>query len=213
MADNKSDVGTDAKSKTDGSKDSRDAKGSKPEIPKHVMVIAIIAFFLSSSLVAVSWTYGWKGQIRILTPSNLNLYELESFGNKLQFTARYWVLPLLFLFTRWHAVVTKRITTRAIDPLSGNEKYVEKANKILNNCMEQLLMSVVSQVCLLSYLTPEQTVSLIPLINLWHVIGRIAFLLGYPKYRTFGVNATMLPTTITIFFCLYHFVTSFLKVI
>ena len=66
-------------------------------------------------------------------------------------------------------------------------------------------MSVISQVTLLAYLTPQQTVTLIPLINGWHVVGRIAFWLGYPDYRTFGVTSTLAPTLISAVICMYRF--------
>lgn len=186
----------------DGKKDERH------EIPTHIKVVAIVAFILATSLVAATMTLAWKGQFKVMQIKNVDLKQLESFGGKLQFTAKYWVLPMIWLITRWQTVVHKRVTSRAIDPLSGNEHVVEEANKILNNSVEQLLMSVISQVSLLSYLTPEQTVTLIPLINGWHVVGRIAFWLGYPKYRTFGVMSTLTPTVTSVGFCLYRFLTA-----
>lgn len=174
------------------------------QIPTHIKVIAVIAFILSTTLVAITWKLAWDGTLTVLKIKNVDLKRLESFSDKMQFTAKYWSLPLFWLLTRWQAVVFKRVTSRAVDPLSGNEHIVEEANKILDNSMEQFLLSVTSQITLLAYLTPAQTVTLIPLINVWHLVGRIAFWMGYPKYRTFGVMSTLSPTVISIGYCIYQ---------
>lgn len=174
-------------------------------VANRLKIIAVIAFFLSTTLVAVTFNLAWNGKFKVLQIKSVDPKDLHSFESKLQFTAKYWILPLVWLITRWQAVVHKRIMSRAIDPLSGNEYIVEEANKILNNSLEQFILSLFSQIILLAYITPEQTMTLIPLINGWHLVGRIAFWLGYPMYRTFGVMSTMTPTVISITFCLYRF--------
>lgn len=173
-------------------------------IPTHIKVIAVIAFIVSTVLVAVTAKLAWDGKLTVLSIKNVDIKKLQTFGEKLQFAAKYWSLPLFWLLTRWQVVVYKRVTTRAVDPLSENEDIVHESNQILNNSMEQILMSIISQVSLIAYLSSQQTVALIPLINVWHLIGRIAFWIGYPKYRTFGVMSTLTPTVMSVGYCLYQ---------
>lgn len=88
-----------------------------------------------------------------------------------------------------------RIWSGAIDPTSGHEDNVYVGNKILTNSLEQSVISIVAQLTFLAVASPSgQLVSrLIPLINVYYAIGRLAFFFGYPRRRLFGMVTGLSP--------------------
>lgn len=89
-----------------------------------------------------------------------------------------------------------RLFSKARNPLSGHEKLVDKQVRILTNTLEQFILSAVNQLILVTFL-PADHLYVIPFLVYTFVIGRIAFIIGYnidPKYRTFGLALTFVPT-------------------
>lgn len=149
--------------------------------------------------------FAYNGNLRILPPRDH--VHLATFSSKIEFTARYWILGLVWLYISLHLVVWKRVTTRAANPLSGNEQYVSAYANIFTNSIEQFVMSVVGQITLITFLDSEKIISLIPVINVFYFIGRLFFWFGYPKKRSFGFTMTMAPISMAIIFSAYRFVT------
>ena len=127
--------------------------------------------------------------------------------SKLQFTARYWIMGLAWLYFYIHIVLGKRIRTGAINPLSGQDHLVQEPKNIFTNSLEQFVMFIVAQLCAITYATPVQVINLIPLLNAFHMLGRILFWVGYPKYRGLGFNMTLAPTSILFYYSGYQFLT------
>ena len=146
----------------------------------------------------------YNGKLRLLSPRDP--VHLATFSSKIEFTARYWILPLVWLYVSMHLVVLKRISSKAQNPLSGNEALVASSVNIFTNSIEQFLMSLAAQLTLITFIESEKIIRLIPLINIAYVVGRILFWIGYPKYRTLGMTVTMLPTSLAIYLSLYRFV-------
>jgi hypothetical protein len=116
-----------------------------------------------------------------LTPSDVN-----SFANRLEFLLRYQCLPATVLICLMYAVIRKRVRSHAINPLDGFEHIVAAQKNILQNSLEQYLLSLLAQLGLLCHLTSYQVLRYIPLMNVIFVLGRVLYALGYPKYRTAG---------------------------
>lgn len=131
---------------------------------------------------------------------------MATFSAKIEFTARYWIIGLVWLYISLHIVVVKRISSRAANPLSGNEHLVEAPARIFTNSVEQFVMSVISQVTVITFLEAEKIISIIPVMNVLYLIGRILFYFGYPKYRSFGMAVTTSPVSLAIYFSLYRFI-------
>lgn len=70
-----------------------------------------------------------------------------------------------------------------------------------------MLISLFTQVSLINYLTAQQTVTWIPLINFFWITGRITYMLGYPNNRAFGFALTIFPSLAAASFTMYKFVT------
>ena len=66
-----------------------------------------------------------------------------------------------------------------------------------------MLLSLITQVSLIAFLTADETLKLIPLLNLLWVVGRVTFYLGYPKYRSFGFATTYMPSCLAAIYAAY----------
>ena len=115
----------------------------------------------------------------------------NDFGEKLLYTLRYCTFPqAIFLLAAIMRVGSKRGSTRAINPLSGNEHIVQTEKNILMNTVEQLLCFLLLMLALTTYLEAEE-MRIIPLYSLAFIAGRVFFMIGYtisPKYRSVGMS-------------------------
>jgi len=131
-----------------------------------------------------------------------------SYYHRLEFTMRYQVLGAGWLAFSVCYVIYRRMTTKAYDPTTARDHVsLTIAKNNLSNSVEQFLLSFFAQIIALSYLDESCVLKLIPLVNLYFIVGRIGFLVGYPIYRDFGISLTFLPS---FFLTLYNFY-SFLK--
>ena len=103
-------------------------------------------------------------------------------------------------------VIRQRMAGPAIDPMNGYESTTEMSKNNLTNSVEQFLMSAVSQLILIIHLDSNSVLNIIPTMNLLFILGRIAFWLGYPKYRSIGFMLTNYPTIVAVVYNLYKFV-------
>lgn len=165
-------------------------------------LLAICVCFTATILV-------YTGRVKILSPRNH--VSLDTFSEKIEFAARYWVLGIFWLYITTHYVTLRRFFSKAINPLSGNESLVEDAVKINTNSVEQFFIVVVAQITVIASLKPDKIITMIPLMNALYITGRILFWMGYPKYRGFGMTMTMFPATLAMYFSLHKLFTHFLS--
>ncbi|KAI1279029.1 hypothetical protein HDE_14118 [Halotydeus destructor] len=131
--------------------------------------------------------------------------SLSSFSAKAEFTVRYWILPLFWLVLALLNVVRARDKGNALNPLVGNEHRVQSQKNIMTNSIEQTLFTFGVQLSMLPYLTGEEVITVIPLINVLFFAGRILFAIGYPNYRGTGFAMTYLPSFAACFWTMYKF--------
>ena len=141
-----------------------------------------------------------------LSPKGLGRFNnLTTFPDKLQFTLVHLSWPVLLLQVQVLLTIFKRLSTMAIDPSAENDKHVFRANSVLRNYVEQFILSAFSQLIVISHLSAKQTLQFIPLMNLFFVVGRVTFYLGYPKSRSFGFLCCMVPTLSALVVSAYEF--------
>jgi len=141
-----------------------------------------------------------------LSPNGLSRFNnLTTFSDKLQFTLVHLAWPVFLLQVQVLLTIFKRLSTMAIDPSAENDKHVFRANSVLRNYVEQFILSAFAQLTVLSHLTAKQTLQFIPLMNLFFVIGRVTFYLGYPKSRSFGFLCCMVPSMTAMVVSAYEF--------
>lgn len=167
------------------------------------IVLEGIYLVCGAAVSVTAMILAYRGNLAIFSPREPVV--LDSFSSKLEFTSRYWIIGLLWLFININLLFMKRFGSKAISPLSGDEHLVEPLVKIFTNSVEQLFMSIISQVTVIGFLEPEKVVSMIPLVNVLYFIGRFLFFMGYPKKRGFGLCFSMVPVTLAVYLAVYHF--------
>lgn len=108
------------------------------------------------------------------------------------------LIPFFYLLVY---IIYLRLSSQAINPLSGNEHVVEKANNFLKNTLEQFVFAFPNQLILAINLPPDY-LHVLPFLVFYFLFGRIAFFVGYsinPFYRSLGFMSTFFPTTIAFF--------------
>jgi len=173
-----------------------------------VKAIGLITLSLGLGLTCASLYLAYHGNLSVF-PAKEGVPTITSFSQKLEYTARYWIFGLIWLYFMIHVVMMKRVASRAVNPLAGYEDAVAPSKNVLNNSFEQFIFSVASQVTLISFLESEKVVTIIPVMNVLFLIGRITFWLGYPRFRTFGITVTMFPSSLALFFSVYRFFYAF----
>ena len=140
---------------------------------------------------------------------NPSSVQISSYWHKLEFVVCYQIIGISWILFNMFYVISKRINSKSIDPTeSEGESEVMVARNIMQNSIEQFLMSSFAQIISISFIERSLLIKVIPLINILFVIGRITFWLGYPKYRTFGFMCSAIPNTLLINYNLIKFIQS-----
>lgn len=149
-------------------------------------IISIIFFAIMGYLVINE---------KINLAGNIKVEELKDLPSRIVFVLKYLTLGVTWILFCIFYVGSKRGGSPAVNPLSGHEHLTQAAKNILNNSMEQFIISAVSQLILVSNVDSVETIyKLIPAVNVIFLIGRITFWLGYPRFRSFGMQLTLFPT-------------------
>ena len=137
----------------------------------------------------------------------LSIPALPSTADRLAFTLRWQVLPLVTLFAAVLNVALRRYNSRASDPLSGKDQHIVKLPiQFLQNTLEQMVLHVIGQLILTTYLDTEH-MKVIPLLAIIFVIGRVTFWFGYQSdnlnhtNRAFGFAMNIFTNAAVLFYC------------
>lgn len=134
-----------------------------------------------------------------LHPSVVTEGKLETLLPRIEFTLRYQSLQLLWLMFNVFAVIHRRIKHISINPLDSNIEVNIQANKnTLTNSLESIFISIVSQLIFITFAEAKTVLKFIPFFNILMLISRITFFAGYPFYRGFGVQSTLVPNTFLV---------------
>jgi len=135
--------------------------------------------------------------------------QISSYWHKLEFVLCYQSLAISWILFNMFYIIAKRIKSGTGDPLEGNsDPGVQEAKNIMQNSIEQFLMSAFAQIICISFMDKSLLIKVIPMVNILFLIGRITFWLGYPKYRTFGFMCSAVPNTLIINYNLIKFIQS-----
>ncbi|KAI1279573.1 hypothetical protein HDE_14025 [Halotydeus destructor] len=168
------------------------------------LIICLTIFAILVTSVGVFFNQVNKGQLKL--HGTTDIASLSSYVGRLEFLGRYIQLPLIWLIFSCFSVVMVRIvdgSKYAIMEPQDQNRYnaaVVRANDMFRNSLEQFVMFSASQLGLISYLTADQAAIYIPFLSIVHLVGRIAFQLGYPRQRTGGFVLTFAPTVLSAVF-------------
>ena len=103
-------------------------------------------------------------------------------------------------------IASMRFVTIAMDPVSGKgDQLISIDARYLQNTLEQLVLSVLGQLILSTYLTTGVLTRVIPSLVALFVIGRVLFYVGYtesPVKRAAGFGMTIYPSIVVHVYCL-----------
>ena len=136
----------------------------------------------------------------------VNATDLEQVGPRLQYVLQNATPGVVWLLFSLYIVIGKRMISPALDPGAGYEHTIQLSKNIIQNSLEQFVLSVVSQLILVTYLEPKNILNIIPTLSLLFLIGRIAFWLGYPLKRGLGFFLGFWPIVATIAYIGYRYV-------
>jgi len=183
-------------------KTDKPTRSSKEDSFQHARRVTIIGIVVAV-LFLVSAYYAYQ---QFLARS-IGVPHFSSPGDRFAFVLRYQLPGLLWVVISLAHVGIIRFRTAAINPLSGNEAVIEKANHILVNTFEQFVVSAINQLIFATFVG-EERLRLIPLISFFFFIGRLAFFVGYlinPLHRAFGFALTWIPSVALTGYNTYFF--------
>ena len=123
---------------------------------------------------------------------------------------------LLSLFAGIEMISTKRALTGAVNPLSGNEHYVQVHKNYTTNTIEQFVVGLALVLIVSAYADDPQILRLLPVYSFVFTVNRILFWIGYsthPLYRTIGMAGNFMSTFIMFGMAIYYYWTNGLAVI
>ena len=119
------------------------------------------------------------------------------FTSKLIYTVRCIFPPLMVLQVAIMLVGKGRGTSKAINPLAGQDNLIQLQKNFLSNTLEQFVVFMVCTLVLITFLNTPEEMRLVPLYTTAFVIGRILFRIGYGiswKYRGVGMHINFQST-------------------
>lgn len=172
---------------------------SEAQFKKIAGGLAIAAFiFMGSFLLLV------QVDVIKLYPSSSSAETLNTFGEKAEFAFHYQTLLVLWLIFNVFVVIYGRMIHKSINPLeTKTEEYIQIYKNTLTNSFETIVISVMAQLVFISFASPTAVLKFIPMVNIIQFIGRIAFLAGYPFYRSFGFLCTIIPSIVLVLYSVF----------
>ena len=127
-----------------------------------------------------------------------------SFENRLLFTLQLSFIDLIPLFISIFAVINKRISSIAINPMdSRGHSLVEQRQRILQNTLEQLLIKLIVSLSACTVLRSNELM-ILPVFTILFLLGRFTFVLGYPNYRSFGITMNIISAVFVAIIVAYR---------
>ncbi len=131
---------------------------------------------------------------------SISLPASSDFSDKLEFSLRWCAFPFaVILMYTIMGVSSKRGSTPASNPLSGNEKFLQTEKNILLNTLEQMVLAFFIVLSLTVYLD-QSAMKLVPIYMVSFIVGRALFTVGYkisPRFRSCGMVLNIGSTFIT----------------
>ena len=169
--------------------------------PKGVPLVMALGIALLAGIA-----YGlYYGKISLREFQGTRPDQLKQLSSRFQFVLRNITPGLVwFVFTLIYVGVKRGKRS----PITTNDAVVQMAKNMAQNTLEQLVLSVCTQLVLVTYLEPRQIITVIPVMNIMFIVGRVLFFLGYPNYRGPGFQMTSFPTIAAIGYVGYRYAKS-----
>ena len=164
-----------------------------------VLPLMILSITITTLLLSLAF-FGYLPWIVTINDKMKSL----SLENRLIFTIQLSFIDLIPLLIAIFAVINRRVTSIAINPMDPRgQALVEQRQRILQNTLEQLIIKLILSLTLSTVLHSNELI-LLPVFTILFVIGRFAFALGYPNYRSFGFLMNLSSTIFVIIIICYR---------
>ncbi|KAI2802439.1 hypothetical protein BLOT_009890 [Blomia tropicalis] len=165
---------------------------------------------IATAILATILLSAYTGQFdRILSFNNNNnesMIHLETSFKRMEYTLKHITIQLLWIILSMYWVIGHRLGTPALDPSNQREDLVWMPKNILTNTIEHGLVFIISQLIMVIDLDSVQCCRMIPTLNYIYLIGRIAYLIGYPSKRSFGFTICNFTIILTVMFNMYQLI-------
>lgn len=174
------------------------------------------AFFSGRPGVCGSWRFGWSCLYHCIRCPWIFFVSCDDSSNRLDphTVSVYHKMandPCLFFIDRCFMCHVQTVPKFCHNPVLGRgEHIIEIHQRYIRNTTEQLVMHVIGQFVLCTYLT-SQSLVIIPVCSVLFVIGRMTFWVGYirePLKRIFGFMITFSVTSGCLLYSLFCFLMS-----
>lgn len=160
------------------------------EYNKIMHVLAILA-----GLVFTAATFGFYYGVIDLTPAGV---VLDTFEQRIAFTLKYIGVQLAWIVLLMYYVIWQRLETPALDPTNGWEEHVQVAKNMLTNSIEHSAVFTFALLTMSIELDAVMVGRMVPGLTAIFMAGRVAFWLGYPRYRAFGFGLSNFPILVAL---------------
>jgi len=134
-------------------------------------------------------------QIRLSAGATVK--DVSDFPSRMKFVLRYQAINTAWLmFSVWYVCSRQK---------TGKAELVAEARLHLSGVKEQLMLSFLSQLVLITWLDSASVLFAIPSLNVLFILGRVLYWLGYPTYKHIGSQITLWPTMGAIAYNLFQF--------
>ena len=160
----------------------------KPKMPTWLMIISPM---VALATVVTIFYGGYYFCPSLPVPASVD------FTSKLIYTVRCIFPPLMVLQIAIMLVGSGRRTSKAVNPLAGQDHLIQLQKNFLSNTLEQFVVFMVSTLVLITFLNTPEEMRLVPLYTTTFIVGRILFRIGYGiswKYRGCGMAINFFST-------------------
>lgn len=136
-------------------------------------------------------------------------FQADAFSfHKFLFALRWQTVSCFTLVFSVFRLRFARLNHQFIFPVTPeSQRQVELCSRRLKNTLEHLVVNVLGQLALSTYLS-QDSLEFIPGLVLLFVTGRVLFFLGFPDYPQLGNLMTVLPTLFVYLANFYYLWTS-----
>ena len=191
----------------DRAKKCGDYQKSRGILDPGILQIFAPQVLLGAVFTTLSFYIGYYHGDFILPTHNTSDSESIHLNARLAYAICCSLPMLLSLFAGIKRVAIKRAQTKAADPLSGSEHYVQVHKNYTTNTLEQFVVGLTLMLIIAAYTDNPQVLRLLPVYSFVFTSGRIIFWIGYsiyPIYRAVGMAANFTSSYIMLGVAIYY---------
>ena len=187
--------------------DVQETEKSKGVLERDICPIFVAQALFGLTFTTLSFYIGYYHGEFILPMTNIMPEKSASISARLAYAICCSLPMLLSLFAGIEMISLKRALTGAVNPLSGNEHYVQVHKNYTTNTLEQFVVGLTLMLIIATYTDNPQVLRLLSVYSFVFTVNRILFWIGYsiyPLYRTIGMSGSFMSTFVMFGMAIYY---------